>query len=168
VAARAATPPAGGRSGGASPGRERRAGRARHPGLGLAALLVVLGVALAIGSGVGSGGHQTNAERAAALDSQIRCPSCADLSVAESSASSAVAVRHQIATLVDDGRTDEQIEDALVAQYGTTILLRPPTSGLTSLVWIVPAVAGALAVGALAVLFWRRSRALDRLRREDP
>ncbi|HEY1733942.1 MAG TPA: cytochrome c-type biogenesis protein CcmH [Acidimicrobiales bacterium] len=156
----------------ASSGRERRAGRlgrtgrASHPWLGLAALLVVLAVALAIGSGVGSGGHPTNAQRATALEAQIRCPSCEDLSVAQSSASSAIAVRHQIVTLVDEGRTDQQIEAALVGQYGTTILLRPPTSGLTSLVWILPAVAGALAIGALAALFWRRSRALDRLRKE--
>ncbi len=150
----------------ARPEPERRTGRASHPWLGLAALLVVLGVALAIGSGVGSGGHPTNAQRATALEAQIRCPSCEDLSVAQSSASSAIAVRHQIATLVDEGRTDQQIEAVLVGQYGTTILLRPPTSGLTSLVWILPAVAGAVALGALGVLFWRRSRALDRLRQE--
>ena len=67
---------------------------------------------------------------------------------------------------MDEGRTDQQIEAVLVGQYGTTILLRPPTSGLTSLVWILPAVAGAVALGALGVLFWRRSRALDRLRQE--
>lgn len=143
-----------------------RSGRSAHPGLGLLVLLVVLGVALAIGSGLGSGGHPTNAQRAAALDSQIRCPSCDDLSVAQSSASSAIAVRHQVQQMVAEGRTDQQIEDTLVAQYGGTILLRPPTSGLTSLVWILPAVAGALAVGALIVLFWRRSRALQQLRRE--
>ncbi|HVX23507.1 MAG TPA: cytochrome c-type biogenesis protein CcmH [Acidimicrobiales bacterium] len=151
----------------ATPSPPRGAGRSAHPGLGLLVLLVVLGVALAFGSGLGSGGHPTNAQRAAALDAQIRCPSCEDLSVAQSAASSAIAVRHQVRHLVDQGKTDQQIEDTLVAQYGTTILLRPPTSGLTALVWVLPAVAGAIAVGALAVLFWRRSRSLARLRRED-
>jgi len=140
--------------------------RSVHPGLGLLALLVVLGVALAFGSGLGSGGKPTNAQRAAALEAQIRCPSCEDLSVAQSSSSSAVAVRHQVDRLVADGKTDQQIEATLVAQYGNSILLRPSTSGLTSLVWILPAVAGALAVAVLAVLFWRRSRDLERLRRE--
>ena len=148
-------------------GRPSAAGRSAHPGLGLLVLLVVLGVALAFGSGLGSGGHPTNAQRATALDNQIRCPSCDDLSVAQSSASSAIAVRHQIQQLVDEGQTDQQIENTLVAQYGGTILLRPPTSGLTSLVWILPAVAGAVAVGAVAVLFWRRSRDLRRLRQDD-
>ena len=138
----------------------------RRPAVGFVVLLVVLAVALAIGSGVGSSGRQTNAQRASALDSVIRCPSCQDISVAQSSASAAVAVRHQVSQLVAEGKTDQQIEDTLVAQYGSTILLRPPTSGLTSLVWILPALAGVIAVGALAVLFWRRTRDLERLRRE--
>jgi cytochrome c-type biogenesis protein CcmH len=155
----------------AAPGERRGAGqparRRSRPWLGLGALLVVLVVALAIGSGLGSEGHQTDAQRAAALETQIRCPSCEDVSAADSSASAAVAVRQEIAHMVAEGRTDQQIENALVGRYGPTILLRPPTRGLTSLVWIVPAVAGAGAIVVLGVLFWRRSREMARLRRGD-
>jgi cytochrome c-type biogenesis protein CcmH len=136
----------------------------RRPLLGLGALIVVLGVALMIGSGAGSGGPPTPAERSAGLATQIRCPSCEDLSVAQSSASSAVAVRHQITEMVGRGQSDQQVRSALVAQYGPSILLAPPVSGLTALVWVVPVVAGAVAVVALGALFWRRSRELDRLR----
>jgi len=145
------------------------AGPARkpRPWLGIGVLLIVLAVALAVGGGLGSGGHQTDAQRAAALDSELKCPSCDDLSVADSSASAAVAVRHEVAHLAEEGRTDQQIEDSLVSQYGPTILLRPPTSGLTSLVWIVPAVAGAAAAAAIGVLFFRRSREMARLRRVE-
>jgi cytochrome c-type biogenesis protein CcmH len=150
--------------GGSRPGRSGK--RRPHPLLGLGVLALVLAVALAVGSGLGSGGHQTAAQRAAALDQDIRCPSCDDLSVAQSSASAAVAVRHEVLRLVQEGRTDQQIDAELVGQYGPTILLRPPTTGLTSLVWIVPAVAGAAALGAVAVLFWRRSRQMATLRRE--
>jgi len=137
----------------------------RRPVLGLGALLVVAGIALFIGSGAGSGGSQTVAQRSAGLATQIRCPSCADLSVAQSSASSAVAVRHEITARVAEGQSDQQIESALVAQYGPTILLRPPVRGLTALVWVVPAVAAVVAVAALGTLFWRRTRELDELRR---
>lgn len=136
--------------------------------LGVALLLAVLGVALAIGSGVGAGGRQSEAQRAAQLESEIRCPSCEDLSVAQSSASAAVAVRHEIARLVAKGETDQQIEARLVAQYGPTILLRPPASGLTSLVWYLPAAAGAAAFAVLGALFVRRSRALRRLGQAGP
>lgn len=132
---------------------------------GAVALVVVLATALTIGSGVASSRPPSAAQRAAALDNQIRCPSCEDISVAQSTASSALAVRQEVRRLIGQGRSDQQVENALVAQYGPSILLRPPTSGLTAVVWIVPAVAGALAVAALVGLFWRRSRQLRRLRR---
>lgn len=138
--------------------RTRRGGR-----LSFALALAVLGVALAIGSGVGSSSKPTNAQQAAAIEATVRCPSCDDLSVAQSSASSALAVRHQIAAQVDAGATAQQIDNELVAQYGPSILLSPPASGLSALVWYVPAVAGALALCALAVFFWRRTRSWRQL-----
>lgn len=158
----AGDPPPDGAPGRRGPATARRA----RPWLGPLVLLAVLAAALLVGSGVGQGGHQTPAQRASALDAGIRCPSCEDLSVAQSSASTAVAVRHEVLQLVRRGESDQEIEDALVGQYGTAILLRPPTSGLASLVWIVPAVAGFAAAAALGVLFWRRSRQMSRLRRK--
>jgi cytochrome c-type biogenesis protein CcmH len=130
-----------------------------------AVLGVVLAVSLAIGSGIGQG-HPSAAQRARAIEALVRCPSCEDLSVLDSSASSAVAVRNEVAAEVAAGWSDRRIEDALVARYGGTILLRPPTTGLTAVVWIVPAVAGAGALAALGALFWRRSRAMASLVRE--
>jgi cytochrome c-type biogenesis protein CcmH len=132
------------------------------------ALVVVLAVALFIGSGVLSSTHVTNAQRVSALEAQIKCPSCQDLSVAQSTTSSAVAVRNQITRMVVQGDSDTQIENALVARYGSTVLLRPPTQGLTLLVWLVPVIAGAIALGALGTLFWRRTRALQRLKDKMP
>lgn len=145
-----------------------RRNRRGHPALGLGLLVVVLGVALAFGAGLGSTNPPTDAARAASIDATIRCPSCVDLSVAQSSASAAVAVRHEVAHLVRLGRTDQQIEARLVAQYGPTILLKPPASGLSVLVWVVPPVGAAVAAALLAVLFWRRSRQLRALRAEAP
>ena len=49
-------------------------------------LVVIAGIALVIGSGVLSPSKPTSAQRAAAIDAVIRCPSCEDLSVAASSA----------------------------------------------------------------------------------
>jgi cytochrome c-type biogenesis protein CcmH len=126
-------------------------------------LLLVAGVALAIGGGVGHSAPPSVAARSAALEAVIRCPSCEDLSVAQSSSSAAVAARHQIATLVAAGRTDREIEQSFVARYGATILLRPPTSGLIGLVWLLPVLAGAAAVAGVGMLFWRRHRAFARL-----
>ena len=120
--------------------------------------LVVLAVALVIGSGVLSGKPQTAAERADAIEAVVRCPSCIDVSVAQSEESTALAVRHEIERQVAQGRSTAQIEQTLVAQYGQTILLEPPDAAGFPIIWIVTIVLGLGALGVVVVVFWRRSR----------
>ncbi|MGH9007235.1 MAG: cytochrome c-type biogenesis protein [Acidimicrobiales bacterium] len=132
--------------------------------LSMAALVIVAAVTLVIGSGVGRSAPPSLASRAAALEGHIRCPSCEDLSVAQSEASSAISARRQIVAMLSTGSTDAQIEASFVARYGPSILLEPASSGLGVLVWLLPLVAVVLALGALAALFWRRQRELQRLR----
>jgi len=122
---------------------------------------VVLVVALIAGSGVLSSTPPTAAERAASIESVIRCPSCEDLSVATSSAPTAEAVRTTVRQLVGDGRTDAQIEQYLEARYGSTIVLDPPASGWSLLVWVLPVACGLLAAVALTVVLVRRHRIGD-------
>ena len=124
-------------------------------GLRIGLPLAVLAVALVIGSGVLSGRPQTQAQRAAAIESVVRCPSCIDVSVAQSEESTAIAVRHEIERQVAQRRSTAQIEQTLVDQYGPTILLEPPGFPF---IWIVPIVLGTGAIGVIGVLFWRRSR----------
>ena len=80
--------------------------------------LVVLAVALVIGSGAFDSGSPTVVQRASAIESDVRCPSCTDLSVAQSNATTAIAVRHQIEGMVAHGRSTSAIDQALVAEYG--------------------------------------------------
>jgi cytochrome c-type biogenesis protein CcmH len=134
-------------------------------------LLVVLVVALAVGATARSGGS-SDAQRAAALDAQLRCPSCEDATVAQSSASSAVAVRHQVAAMVAAGDSDAQIESSLESRYGPSILLLPPARGVASLIWVLiwvlPIVLGVGAIVVVAVVFWRRNQAFERLKSDAP
>jgi cytochrome c-type biogenesis protein CcmH len=128
-------------------------------------LAVILAVALAFSV---RSGPQTPAQRAAYLDSIIKCPSCDGISVADSSAATAAAVRQDVATQVRAGRSNAQIEQSLVNRYGPSILLRPPTTGITAVVWIVPLVAAAGGLGGLGIFFWRRRRPLGvRVSSED-
>ena len=126
--------------------------------------LVVLGVALLIGSGTFDSSPQTVAQRAAGLNAGVRCPSCTDLSVAQSNATTAIAVRHQIESMVASGSSTADIDQTLVSEYGQTILLVPPDAGGFPLIWVIPLVLGTGAVVAVGVLFWRRSRQFDALR----
>ncbi len=129
--------------------------------------LVVLAVALVIGSGVFDSAPETTAQRAAAIEATVRCPSCTDLSVAESNATTAIAVRHQIESMVAAGSSTADIDQTLVAEYGQTILLVPPDAGGVPLIWIIPLVLGAGALVAVAVVFWRRSRQFGALKAEE-
>jgi cytochrome c-type biogenesis protein CcmH/NrfF len=108
--------------------------------LGAFVVVVALGVAAAPSA-------STGASRVAHLETLVRCPSCEDLSVAVSNATSAIAVRHEIVAAVHAGQSDNEILTSLEAVYGTSILLSPPTSGLGALLWAVP-------VAVLAVALW--------------
>ena len=72
------------------------------------------------------------------LESLVKCPACEDLSVAQTNATSAIAVRNDIVRRVHEGQSDDKILTSLEATYGTSILLSPSTSGLGALLWLVP------------------------------
>jgi cytochrome c-type biogenesis protein CcmH len=97
------------------------------------ALLAVVALAL-----VAAPSSPSAASRVAHLETLVKCPSCDDLSVAQSNATSAVAVRSEIATKVREGRSDNQILTSLEDVYGPSILLSPPTSGLGIILWVGP------------------------------
>jgi cytochrome c-type biogenesis protein CcmH len=121
----------------------------------------VLGVALVSALAIGAtrnGPPPTPAQRAGALDAELRCPSCDDLSVADSSAASAVAIRQLVASDTGAGMTDSAIVSYLQSRY-PGIVLRPSTSGLEGLVWFAPITGFAVAVCVIGVVFWRRQRA---------
>jgi cytochrome c-type biogenesis protein CcmH len=122
-----------------------------------AALVVVLGVALGVGASHG-GPPATPAQRANAIDALVRCPSCQGISVADSSASTAAAIRRAVAARITEGQTDSQIDAFLVSRYGPGILLRPPVRGSTAWVWVLPPAAAVVAVAGLVSVLWRRRR----------
>jgi cytochrome c-type biogenesis protein CcmH len=126
--------------------------------------LAVLAVALIIGSGALESTPETVAQRSAAIEADVRCPSCDDLSVAQSNETTAIAVRHQIESMVASGASTADIDQTLVSEYGQTVLLTPPDAGGIPVLWIVPLVVLVGALGGVGVLFWRRSRDFGELK----
>ena len=130
-----------------------------------AAVAVVVGLALAIGAGAFSSGTSKPVslyQRTLEVAGQYRCPVCASESAAVSDASEAVQIRSLIEGWLKKGDTQAQIRSFLVSDYGTSILEKPPATGLNTLVWALPAVAGALGVAGLGFAFvrWRRASAV--------
>jgi cytochrome c-type biogenesis protein CcmH len=92
----------------------------------------------------------TAAERVDRITSELRCVTCQGLSVKDSPAASARQMRDLVVQRVAEGRTDEAIRDEFRASYGDWVLLSPPASSWTGLIWLVPLVA--LAAGLAVVL----------------
>jgi len=100
------------------------------------------------------------AERASLteIEKQVMCPVCGTLlQLAESP--QAQRERVFINRLIDEGKSEEEVKDALVAEYGDEVLALPPDSGFSLSAYLVPIVAFLVAAAALAVgvLRWRRA-----------
>lgn len=119
--------------------------------------LVVAGAAFVYGA-VAEGPPSTNADRVRDLAGDFACPVCAGQSVGESDVPVAREIRRQIAVWVDEGRSDAYIRDQLVAAYDTDIDYNPSGSGITSLVWILPLLAGG-GIAAVVVVMLRQGGA---------
>ena len=100
----------------------------------------------------------SNDERALTLEQSIKCPVCRGQSVAESDAEASKAIRTEIVRRISAGESDSEIRRYFAQTLGDDILLKPPSSGLAGLVWVLP-VAGLVVAGAaiaLAFVRWRR------------
>jgi cytochrome c-type biogenesis protein CcmH/NrfF len=92
------------------------------------------------------------------IEKQVMCPVCGTLlQLAESP--QAQREKAFIRRLIAEGKTEAQIKDALVAEYGDEVLALPQGSGFSLSAYVVPIVAFIVAVVALAfgVMRWRRA-----------
>ena len=92
------------------------------------------------------------------LEKEVMCPVCGTLlQLAESP--QAQRERVFIERQIEAGKSEAEIKDALVAEYGNEVLALPPDSGFSLSAYVVPIVALLLAAAALAVGVWRWRRA---------
>jgi len=119
-------------------------------------MAVVLAAALVYGT-VDEGEARTTEDRAGAIAASLRCPTCRSQSVLESDSTQAQAIRTDIVRRLQAGQGESQIVGYYVSRYGDEIRLRPDSSGIAGLVWVLPVAAFVLAVAGLAVAFrrWR-------------
>lgn len=117
----------------------------------LATLTALLGAATPLAS---AARPQTTLLR---MEQQVMCAVCrTPLSVANGP--QADAERRQISALIAQGKSEQQIKDALVAQYGERVLALPRDHGFNLAVYLVPiaVVVLGLALLAFALPRWRR------------
>ena len=124
------------------------------------ALAAVLGAVLA-------GAASAAPPNASDLEAELVCPVC-ETTLDQSNAPVAERMKTFIRVRIAAGDSEQEIKDALVAEFGTEVLAEPPGGGFGLLAWLLPLgalVGGAIAVGLL-IRAWSRREAQPELESE--
>lgn len=101
----------------------------------------------------------TKEDRVEAIGQRIKCPVCQGESIANSPSQMARDMMGLVSERVEAGVGDETIVEELLASYSGAVLLDPPASGATLILWLAPAVA--VVLGAAIIFWWRRHPTSD-------
>jgi cytochrome c-type biogenesis protein CcmH len=94
--------------------------------------------------------------RARALSRDLRCMVCQNQSIDDSDAPLARDLRLLVRERLTAGDSDQQVTDFLVARYGDFVLLKPPFTSHTMLLWLTPLLV--LLAGIAGLIRLRRRR----------
>lgn len=72
------------------------------------------------------------------LIEQIRCPVCQGQSIGGSNAELAQDLRQQVAKMLNNNKTDQEIKAFMVARYGDFVSFKPPVNRQTYALWFAP------------------------------
>ena len=72
------------------------------------------------------------------LTAELRCLVCQNQSLADSNAAIAQDLRREVAILINQHESDEQVVKFLVQRYGDFILYKPAFSKTTYFLWLAP------------------------------
>lgn len=122
----------------------------------LAAIVVVLIAAATPASAMAAGAVKQRASLTD-IENDVMCVVC-NTPLAVSQSPQADAERQFISGLIAKGETKTQIERALVAQYGQSVLALPPAHGFNLTVYVLPPAILVAGIAALALVLprWRR------------
>lgn len=90
------------------------------------------------------------------LSKELRCPKCQNQNLADSNSKIAVDLRKNLYSLLQEGKSDQEIIDFMVYRYGDFVLYRPQLKKQTYILWFGPVV---IILGfALGLIFVLRKR----------
>lgn len=90
------------------------------------------------------------------LNDELRCPKCQNQALGDSNSPIATDLRGQVYRLLNEGKSDQDIKDYLVARYGEYILYRPELSRYTLMLWLAPLILLLIGFAVVLVMIKRR------------
>jgi cytochrome c-type biogenesis protein CcmH len=122
-------------------------------------LLRVTVAALVVAGATAAAAWAQDPPNAADLEAELVCPVC-ETTLDQSDAPVAQRMKLFIRERIAAGDSEDEIKDALVAEFGGGVLATPSKSGFGLLAWLVPlgVAAGAAVVVALLIRSWSRRR----------
>ncbi len=127
-------------------------------------LMVVIGVIALLGALWSymlftASAHQTLDQQVYNVGSQLKCPVCQGESVADSPSAIAQQMRGVIRKQLQSGKSEQEVIQYFVSNYGVQIAWSPPWQGFSLLAWLIPI---GLLIGGMLLLFftlrnWRTS-----------
>ena len=97
------------------------------------------------------------------LTEQLRCPKCQNNSIADSNSMIATDLRQKVYELMQEGKSQKEIVDYMVARYGNFVTYDPPLTPLTVLLWVMPVVS----IGLGGWIIFARTRRRVRVKQEE-
>ena len=125
----------------------------------LFAMLLVPGLALAVGRPAEMLPDPAAETRAQEIGRELRCMVCQNQSIEDSEADLARDLRRLVRERVAAGEPSDKVIEGIHARYGDFVLLRPPLNLVTAPLWALPVL---VLVGAGLALFLMRRRSAVR------
>jgi cytochrome c-type biogenesis protein CcmH len=95
-------------------------------------------------------------QRYYALSQELRCPKCQNQNIADSDAPIARDLRQLLHSQLEEGASDDEILEYMVARYGEFVRYRPRFGGPSMVLWLAPGIL--LLIGACLAVLTIRSR----------
>ena len=103
-------------------------------------IFIILVLFTSIASAIDVHEFETEAQRQSyiKLTEELRCPVCQNQNIADSDAGMAEDFREEVANMVLQGQSEQQITDFMVQRYGDFITYDPPMRLDTIVLWALP------------------------------
>ncbi len=121
-------------------------------------LVLLARVADAQDSGTPVPQRQVTSDDVNRIARQMYCPVCENEPLDACRTAACQQWRAQIAQMLSEGQTEDQIKQYFVDRYGLRVLAQPPAEGNSLLLWVLPIV-GLVAGAVYVFLLMRRMRA---------